>query len=91
MPGNTIVKLMDVKTNIPHPVALFLTMAGKTVRWDQAGSAGIDSAKLTEQEMPLDVVSNGRSLGKIWLKQGKDFRISSGGGRFRQPVLPVRY
>ncbi len=91
VPDNSTVKLMDVKTNIPQPTALFLTMSGKTVRWDQAGSAGIDASKLTDQEMPLDVIRNGRSLGKIWLKQGKDFRISSGGNGFRQPVLPVRY
>jgi hypothetical protein len=91
VPGNIIVKLMDIKTNVPQPCAFFLTMAGKTVRWGQAGSAGIDATKLTAQEMPLDVVRNGRSLGKIWLKQGKDFRISSGGHGFRQPVLPVRY
>lgn len=91
LPQNTVVKIMDVKTNIPGSSPLFLTMSGKTVRWQQVGSAGIDASKLGETEIPLDITRSGRSLGRIWIKQGKNFRLSSGGNGSHPPLFPVRY
>ena len=90
LPTNTLIKIMDVKTNVPEATALFITMAGKTVRWQKSGSAtGIDASKLTADEVPLDITRNGRSLGRIWIKQGKEFRLSSENNRV--PFFPVRY
>ncbi len=91
LPPNTVVKIMDVKTNIPGSLPLFLTMSGKTVRWQQVGSAGIDASKLGETEIPLDITRSGRSLGRIWIRQGKSLRLSSGGNRSHPPLFPVRY
>jgi len=90
LPGNMMLKIMDVKTNIPESTRLSLTMAGRTLRW-QPGSAGIDTSKLELAEMPLDITRGGRSLGRIWLKQGKEFRLSSQGRRPHTPLVPVRY
>ncbi len=90
LPTNALIKIMDVKTNVPGTSALFITMAGKTVRWQHSGSAtGIDASKLNGDEVPLDITRNGRSLGRIWIKQGKEFRLSS--ERNRAPFFPVRY
>ncbi len=90
LPTNTLVKIMDVKTNVPEATALFITMAGKTVRWQRSASAtGLDASKLTADEVPLDITRNGRSLGRIWIKQGKEFRLSSENNRV--PFFPVRY
>lgn len=91
LPPHTVMTIMDVKSNVQPPCAVFLTMSGKTVRWDDAGSAGIDSTKLTEREAPLDVVRNGRSMGRIWVRLGERFRLTSRGDRSRPPVSPVRY
>jgi len=91
LPPNIVVKIMDVKTNIPGSSPLFLTMSGKTVRWQQVGSAGIDASKLSDTEIPLDITRSGRSLGRIWIKQGKSFRLSSGGNGSHPPLFPVRY
>jgi len=90
LPGNMMLKIMDVKTNIPEGARLSLTMAGRTLRW-QPGSAGIDTSKLETAEMPLDITRGGRSLGRIWLKQGNEFRLSSQGRRPHTPLVPVRY
>lgn len=90
LPGNKDLQIVDIKTNCPESSALFLTMSGRTVRWQHSGSAGIDSSKLPVNETPLDITRNGRSLGRIWLKQGSDFRMSSNGNPLRIPV-PVKY
>lgn len=90
LPANSLIKIMDVKTNVPDATALFITMAGRTVRWQQTGSStGIDAAKLTADEVPLDITRHGRSLGRIWIKQGKEFRLFSESNRV--PFFPVRY
>lgn len=91
LPTNTTVRIMDVKTSIPDSPALFITMSGRTVRWQQSGSAGIDASKLTETETPLDITRNGRSLGRIWMKQGKEFKLLAGEKRYAEPFVPVRY
>jgi hypothetical protein len=90
LPTNALIKIMDVKTNVPETSALFITMAGKTVRWQHSGSAtGIDASKLNGDEVPLDITRNGRSLGRVWIKQGKEFRLFSESNR--APFFPVRY
>jgi hypothetical protein len=90
LPTNALIKIMDVKTNVADTAALFITMAGRTVRWQNSGSAtGIDASKLNGDEVPLDITRNGRSLGRIWIKQGKEFRLSSESNRV--PFFPVRY
>ena len=90
LPTNALIKIMDVKTNVPEATALFITLAGRTVRWQPSGSAtGIDASKLTDGEVPLDITREGRSLGRIWIKQGKEFRLSSESNRV--PFFPVRY
>jgi hypothetical protein len=90
LPTSALIKIMDVKTNVTDTAALFITMAGRTVRWQHSGSAtGIDASKLNGDEVPLDVTRNGRSLGRIWIKQGKEFRLSSESNRV--PFFPVRY
>ncbi|MGO9567481.1 MAG: M14/M99 family metallopeptidase [Desulfomonilaceae bacterium] len=91
LPANALIKIMDVKTNVREATALFITMAGRTVRWHQqsASATGIDASKLTDDEVPLDITRNGRSLGRIWIKRGKEFRLSSESNRV--PFFPVRY
>ncbi len=91
LPGKAVVKIMDIRTNIELPVALFVTMAGKKLRWHQTGCAGIDASKLTERDTPLDITFGGRTIGRIWLKRGKDFRLTSNGNGFSAPILPVGY
>jgi Carboxypeptidase controlling helical cell shape catalytic len=91
LPTNALIKIMDVRTNVPDTSALFITMAGRTVRWrHSSGSAtGIDASKLNGDEVPLDITRKGRSLGRIWIKRGKEFRLSSESNR--APFFPVRY
>ena len=91
LPRNMLLKIMDIKTNISESTRLSLTMAGQTLRWQQAGSAGIDGSKLEPNEMPLDITRGGKSLGRIWIKQGKEFRLSSEGRRPHAPFVPVKY
>lgn len=91
LPENTLVEIVDVKTNSPEPAPLLLTMSGRTVRWQETASAGIDSSKLTSSEIPLDITRYGRSLGRIWLKQGKEFQLTSSGIQRRATIFPVRY
>lgn len=91
LPEKAVITILDVKSNMPDPTPLFITMSGKTVRWDQKGSAGIYASKLQENETPLDITRAGRSLGRIWLKQGKEFRLSSGENQPRQLMVPARY
>ena len=92
LPPTAVVKIMDIKTNMAESAPLFLTMSGNTVRWQQSGSAGIDASKLVPEEtMPLDITRDGRSLGRVWLKKGKDLRLTSGGNELRVPLSPVRY
>ncbi|HMK36874.1 MAG TPA: M14/M99 family metallopeptidase [Desulfomonilaceae bacterium] len=89
LPENAIVKIMDVKTNIPEYPALSFTMSGRTVRWQQTGSAGIDASKLSDTETPLDIIRKDRSLGRIWVKRGREFRLSGEDRESR--YIPVRY
>jgi len=92
LPGNALLKVMDIKTNVSEPESLSLTMAGTTVRWQQQGSAGIDASKLAPNEkIPLDVTQTGRSVGRIWIKRGEDLRITSSVNRPGLPISPVRY
>lgn len=91
LPQHEVVRIVDVRTNFTDSVPIFFTMSGKTIRWQQSGSAGIDASKLTEREVPLDIIRNDRSLGRIWLKQGEVFQLSSRGRGERTPTVPVRY
>ena len=91
LPGGCILTIMDVKTNSAEESPLSITMAGRTVTWQKSGSAGIDSSKLDASEMPLDITRNGCSIGRIWLKQGPELRVTSGDRSARPPVLKVRY
>jgi len=91
LPTGTVVKIMDVKTNNPAAAPLFLAMAGRTLKWGVGGSAGIDTSKLTETETPLDITRDGKSIGRVWLKRGSEYRLSSGGLEPYMPVLKVRY
>ncbi len=91
LPAQAVVKIMDIRTNIELPAALFITMSGKTLRWDQAGSAAIDASKLTEIDTPLDITREGTRLGRIWLKRGKDFRLTSKRNGLRVPFVPTNY
>ncbi len=91
LPPGAIVKIMDVKTNNLSSAPLFITMAGQSLRWRESGAAGIDTSKLATGETPLDITRDGKSIGRIWLKQGSDFKISSGGRQPSAPITPVRY
>jgi len=91
LPENLVVKVLDIRINVPGSSQLFLTMSGKSVRWEQTGSTGIDASKLSEAETPLDVTRNGRSLGRIWIKKGKAFRVYSRGDKPYVPVSRARY
>ncbi len=83
LPGNMLLKIMAVKTNMPEGTPLVLTMAGHSLTWQHPESAGIDTSKLGTSGMPLDIARGGKSLGRIWLKQGKIFRLSSEGCRMQ--------
>lgn len=91
LPEHEVIRIIDVRTNLSDSTPLFFTMSGKTIRWQQSSSAGIDASKLTEREVPLDIIRNDRSLGRIWLRQGKVFRLSSRERNARPPTVPVRY
>ncbi|MDQ7783883.1 MAG: M14/M99 family metallopeptidase [Desulfomonilaceae bacterium] len=91
LPAHAVVKIMDIRTNIEMPGALFITMSGKTLRWSEAGSAGIDASKLSPSDTALDITRGGRSLGRIWLKRGKELRLTSDRNRIHAPLLPVGY
>jgi IMP cyclohydrolase len=91
LPLGSIVRIMDIKTNLPESGPLFITMAGRTVRWREAGDTGIDSSKLPENDVSLEVVRSGKIIGKIWLKQGKDMRLSDDSRRRLEQPYPVRY
>ncbi len=91
LPENEVITIVDVRTNFTDSVPLFFTMSGKTIRWQQNGSAGIDASKLTEREVPLDIIRNDRSLGRIWLKQGKELRLSSRDRSPRPSTVPIHY
>ena len=70
LPAGAVVRIMDVKTNNPTGAPLFIKMAGRSLKWEGSRSAGIDTSKLTETETPLDITRDGKSIGRIWLKQG---------------------
>jgi hypothetical protein len=92
IPGDAMFKIMDVRTTVPEAETLSLTMSGTTVRWQQSGSAGIDASKLaTTEKVPLDVTVAGRSVGRVWIRKGKDLRIAGSGDGPRLPLYPVRY
>jgi hypothetical protein len=91
VPGDEVLRIVDVRTNVPEGAPLMITMSGRTVRWQRNGSTGIDASKLSEREIPLDVTRNGRSLGRIWVSRGKEYLLSSGGRGITPPLVPVRY
>jgi hypothetical protein len=91
LPGSGMVTIVDMKTNAPETAPLVIKMAGRTFTWGQAGLAAIDSSRLAEAEIPLDITRNGRSIGKIWLKRGVAFRLTGGAPQPSLPVLKVRY
>ncbi len=91
LPAGAVVRVMDVKTNSPSGTLLFIKMAGRSLKWENSRSAGIDTSKLTDTETPLDITRDGKSIGRIWLKQGKDYRLSTGSGEPYAPILRVRY
>jgi hypothetical protein len=90
-PESGAIQIMDVRTNLPDETPLFITMSGRTVPWVRSGSAGIDPALLAGQETPLDITREGRSIGRIWLRPGKEFALISGGKQTPVPILPVRH
>ncbi len=89
IPGGTLVRIDDIRTNLSESTPLFVTMSGKTVRWRKDGETGIDASKLTDRETPLDITRGGKSMGRIWVKRGTSFRVFSGGNR-SQPDQAVR-
>ncbi len=91
LPAGAVIRIMDVKTNDPTGARLFIKMAGRTLQWEDSRSAGIDTSKLTETETALDITRDGKSIGRIWLKQGNDYRLSTGGAEPYAPILRVRY
>ncbi len=91
IPPNEVLRITDVRTNFSSEVPLFVTMSGKTLRVDRDRYAGIDSSKLPAEPVPLDVVRRGRSLGRIWIGKGTDYRVSSKGKKRFTPIRPVQY
>lgn len=91
LPANAVMQIKDIRTNIEMTSALFITMCGKTLRWHQTGCTGIDASQLTETDTPLDFTRGDMSLGRIWLKRGKDFRLTSNRNGLQSPILPVGY
>ncbi|MFH0821853.1 MAG: M14/M99 family metallopeptidase [Pseudomonadota bacterium] len=92
LPSTDVLKVSDIRTNVPDRSTFFLTMSGQSLRWDKRNLTGIDGSKLPEDaEAPLDVTRNGRSLGRIWVKRGKEFRLTSSGGANRNTVVPARF
>ena len=91
LPAGAVIRIMDVKTNNSAPAPLFVKMAGRSLKWEGSQSAGIDTSKLSETETPLDITRDGKSIGRIWLKQGNDYRLSTGGAEPYASILPVRY
>jgi len=91
IPPNEVIRIMDLRANIGESDALFVTMAGRSLRWRESGSAGITAAKLPSHEIPLDITRKGRSLGRIWVKVGDDFRLTSSQTGLESRLLPVRY
>ncbi len=91
LPAGAVVRIMDVKTNSNSGPPLFIKMAGRSLKWENNRSAGIDTSKLTDAETPLDITRDGNSIGRIWLKRGKDYRLSTGSGEPYGPILRVRY
>jgi hypothetical protein len=90
LPSSSILEIMDVKTNATEQVPLFITMMGKTVPWRQNGNAGIDASMLPEKETPLDIIRNGHSMGRIWLRQGKEFQVTVAPGK-NGALIPAKY
>ena len=86
-----VVRIQDIKTNVAANSLLAVTMSGRTVRWQQAGSAGIDASRLSAEEVPLDVTRGGKSIGRVWLKQGQELKIRSAQGRPQALPVPARY
>ena len=91
LPAGAVVRIMDVKTNNRTGAPLFVKMAGRSLKWEGSRSTGIDTSKLSETETPLDITRDGKSIGRIWLKQGNDYRLSAGSGEPYAPILRVRY
>ncbi len=90
VPADEVIRIVDVRTNLPASTTLFVTMAGRTIRWDPTTLPGIDASKLSDQGTPLDITREGRSIGRIWVKHGTEFRLSTG-DKPSEPAVPVRY
>jgi len=91
VPADEVIRIMDVRTNVSETAPLFVTMAGRTIRMQRGGSAGIDASKLPGREIPLHITREGRSLGRIWIKRGKEYRLSSGKNTPHAPLIPARF
>jgi hypothetical protein len=90
-PEDAVIGIVDVRSNVPDPAVFLITMSGKSIRWQPSEFAGIDGALLSESETPLDIVRSGKSIGRIWLKKGRELRVSSGPNRNTVTPATVRY
>jgi hypothetical protein len=90
VPAEEVLRIVDVRTNLPESTPLFVTMSGRTIRWDPTTLPGIDASKLSDQGTPLDITREGRSIGRIWVKRGSQFRLTTG-DQPPEPVVRVRY
>jgi hypothetical protein len=90
VPAEEVLRIVDVRTNLPEATPLFVTMSGRTIRWDPNTLPGIDASKLSDQGTPLDITREGRSIGRIWVKRGSEFRLTTG-DKPPEPVVRVRY
>ena len=90
VPAEEVLRIVDVRTNLPESTPLFVTMSGRTIRWDPTTLPGIDASKLSDQGTPLDITRDGRSIGRIWVKRGSQFRLTTG-DQPPEPVVRVRY
>jgi predicted deacylase len=91
VPAGETIRLIDIRTNALRSEPLFITMAGRTVRWQADGSTGIDSSNLRGAEVPLDITRQGRSIGRIRIKPGTEYRITSLRSRVQSPIVPAQH
>lgn len=91
VPHASILQIVDLKTNTAGAQPLKLAMGENTVAWTESCSAGIEASRLPERDLPLDVTLHGRSIGRIWLRQGSSLRVTSGNFGVGAHVVPARY